>query len=289
VGGQSGTGVLASAEVFDPAAGAWAPAAAMGTARHGHAAVTLPDGRILVTGGSGVRPGQEDGALASAELFHPDTGTWTAATPMGDARTGHRAVVLGDGRVLVIGGAVPTGNGREEALAHCELYDPGQDQWTPTGTLSQARKGHQATVLPTGRVLVTGGDPVVAADGTVDPHSLATAELFDPATRQWSAAAAMPGGRARHRHLLLRSELVLVLGGTGAPEATAGFRSVLAYDHTDGSWSTVDGLGTGRSGFGVVELADDRVLVAGGVASAGAAAEDPEAGTPARPSEVLIP
>ncbi|WP_372660219.1 DUF6603 domain-containing protein [Amycolatopsis kentuckyensis] len=289
LGGHSGTEVLASAEVFDPAAGAWAFAPAMSTARHGHAATALRDGRILVTGGSGVRPGQEDGALASAELFHPATGTWTAAAPMGDARTGHQAVVLDDGRVLVVGGAVPTGNGREEALAHCELYDPDDDEWTPAGSLSQARKGHQATVLPTGRVLVTGGDPVVAADGTADPHSLATAELFDLGTRKWSAAAAMPGGRARHRSLLLRSELVLVLGGTGAPEATAGYRSVLAYDHLDDSWSTVDGLVTGRSGFGVVELADDRVLVAGGVASAGAAAESPDAGIPARRSEVLIP
>ncbi|WP_460438644.1 Kelch repeat-containing protein, partial [Amycolatopsis stemonae] len=142
---------------------------------------------------------------------------------------------------------------------------------------------------PTGPVLVTGGDPVVAPDGTLDPHGLATAERYDPGKQEWSPAADLPGGRARHRSLLLRSELVLVLGGTGAPEATAGYRSVLAYDHTGDSWSTVDGLGTGRSGFGVVELADDRVLVAGGIAGAGAAADNPEAGTPARRSEVLIP
>ncbi|WP_328455455.1 DUF6603 domain-containing protein [Amycolatopsis sp. NBC_00438] len=286
----AGGGAHASAEVFDPAAGVWTLTSAMSTARHGHTATALPDGRILVTGGSGVRPGQEDGALASAELFHPATGTWTAATPMGDARSGHQAVVLDDGRVLVIGGAAPTGNGREEALAYCELYNPDKNEWTATGTLAQARKGHQATVLPTGWVLVTGGDPVVAADGTVDPHSLATAELFDPALQKWSAAADLPGGgRTRHRSLLLRSELVLVLGGTGAPEATAGYRSVLAYDPADGSWSTVDGLGTGRSGFAVAELADDRVLVAGGTAIKGAAAENPEAGTPAQRSEVLIP
>lgn len=272
---------------FLPAAGAWAAAAAMSTARHGHAATVLRDGRVLVTGGRGVRPGQEDGALASAELFHPATATWTAATPRGDARAGHQAVVLDDGRVLVVGGAVPTGNSREEAVAYFELYDPDKDEWTPTGTLSQARKGRQATVLPTGHVLVTGGDPVAAADGTLDPRSLATAELFDPAPRTWSAAADLPGdGRARHRNLLPRSELVLVLGGTGAPEATAGYRSVLAYDRTGGSWSTVDGLTTGRSGFGVAELADDRVLVAGGTAIA---AENPEAGTPALRSEVLIP
>ncbi|MEU6198300.1 DUF6603 domain-containing protein [Streptomyces sp. NPDC047061] len=280
-GGRSATNALASAEVLDPAEGAWTPVPDMSTARHGHTTTLLRDGRVLVAGGCGVRPGQEDGALASAELYDPLTRTWTAAPPMTDARTGHRAVPLADGRVLVVGGALPTGNGRANTLAYCELYHP-VTGWSPTGSLAEARTGHQATLLPDGKVLVTGGDPVVAADGTLDPHSLASAELYNPVTGLWTAVAAMPGGgRSRHRCLLLRSGAVLLTGGTGAPELTAGYRSALVYDPGDDVWTTVAGLGLGRFGHAMTELTDDRVLVAAGAAGP---TTDP-AGT----GEVLIP
>ena len=147
-GRAAGGAVLGGAELFDPAAGTWAPVPApMGTARYGHSATRLADGRLLVAGGSGARTGQEDGALASAELFDPAGRTWTAAAPMADARTGHQAVLLRDGRVLVTGGALPTGGGRLSALAYCELYDPATGAWTPTGSLAQARASHQATLL----------------------------------------------------------------------------------------------------------------------------------------------
>ncbi|UOZ03055.1 DUF6603 domain-containing protein [Amycolatopsis sp. WQ 127309] len=273
-GGRGADAVLASAAVFDPAAGAWTPAADLGTARYGHSATRLPDGRVLVAGGSGVRAGQEDGALASAELYDPATRTWTATPPMTEARTGHQAVPLPGGRVLVVGGATPAGNGRADALTRCELYDPVLG-WSPTGSLAEARHGHQATLLPDGTVLVTGGDAVIGDDGTFDPHSLATAERYHPATGRWTAAAAMPGGgRSGHRSLVLRSGVVLVTGGTGAPELTAGFRATLAYRPGDDSWVTFAGLGHGRAGHAVTELADDRVLVAAGTTD---------------PAEVLIP
>ena len=278
-GGQGGGSTpLASAEVLDPGAGRWTPTPTMIFARHGHAATRLNNGRVLVTGGSGARAGQEDGALASAELYDPITGRWAATGAMTDARTGHQAVLLADGRVLVAGGALLTGGGRADPLAFCELYDPATGEWTPTGRLREARAGHQATLLPDHRVLVTGGDPVVAAEGTLDPHSLASAELYDPETGTWSAGPPMPGGgRSGHRALALRSGAVLVSGGTGAPERTAGYRSVITYDA--GTWTTFDGLRLGRTTHAAIELADGRVLVAAGLA-------DTEA---TRTGEVLIP
>lgn len=272
-GGQDAKSTpLAAAEVFDVAARRWTPTPTMGTARHGHSAIRLTDRRVLVSGGMGARLDQEDGALTSAELYDPVTGEWTETGPMTDARTGHQAVLLADHRVLVVGGALPTGGGRMNAMTYCEIYDPTTREWTPTGSLRVARVGHQAVVLPTsetlpaGGVLVTGGDPVVAADGTLDPHSLASAELYDPVTETWSAAAAMPGGgRSGHRALVLRSGVVLVTGGTGAPERTAGYRSVLVYTPNPGTWTALGGLLVGRSAHAVTELTDDRVLVAAGV------------------------
>jgi len=287
-GGRGADGTaLDSVELYDPATNAWsALLGTLGAARFGHTATVITGGRVLVAGGTGA----SGGALATAELFDPGTRTWSAAPPMLDARSGHRAVPLDAKRVLVVGGALPTGEGDDAAaLAYCEVYDVDGGTWSATGTLATPRKGHQATPLGKGRVLVTGGDAVTAPDGTYDPHSLATAELFDPAAGTWSPAAPMPGGRSGHRGLLTRSGIVLVLGGTGGPEHTAGFRYVAAYDPVGDRWTTRAGMRTGRSAFAIAELADTRVLVAGGTAAAGAAAAGPDFSDPATGAEALIP
>src|SRR4029453_13200361 len=114
---------LTSAEVYNPAKGTWSPTGAMHHARWGHSAVLLGDGGVLVAGGSAVRSGQSLGALRTAERYDPKTGTWTEVAPMTDARTGHPAVVLDKGLVLVAGGGVPVSRTDEAALAFCELYD----------------------------------------------------------------------------------------------------------------------------------------------------------------------
>ncbi|QDQ09590.1 kelch repeat-containing protein [Streptomyces spectabilis] len=304
VGGRGGDGgVLGSAEVYDQAAGAWsAVPGPTDSARFGHSATLLPGGSVLIAGGCGGRGGHGTGALSSAELFDPVTSARTPAAPLHDARCGHQAVLLRDGRVLVVGGALPTGGdglasahkgGEAHAMAYCELYDPATGAWAPTGSLTTARKGHQATLLPDGRVLVCGGDAVTAADGTFSPGSLQSAELYDPGTGRWTQAAAMPGGRARHRGLLTRFGSVLVLGGAAGPGFTAGFRSVIAYDAAGDRWTAGSGLLLGRSAAAVAELADGRVLVAGGVAAAGAATAGPDIGVDAlqltATAEALLP
>ncbi|GAA2430339.1 hypothetical protein GCM10010191_49870 [Actinomadura vinacea] len=278
---------LASAEVFEPVAGAWkTPQGALKTARAGHSA-TAVGGRLLVAGGTGAR----GAALASAELLDPGTLTWTETAPMACARTGHQAVLIKvdeTDKVLVIGGALPTGESeRERALAFCEIYDPATKTWTPTGSLRTPRKGHQATVLGDGRVLVTGGDAVPAMPYRVD--SLSTAELYDPHTGTWTPAADLPGGgRSGHRSVRTPTG-VLVIGGTGRPRATAGYRDVVVFDPGSGTWTTTGALGTGRWAFPAVDLADGRVLAVGGLAQAGAAAPGPVPAELAATAEIYLP
>lgn len=57
--------------------------------------------------------------LSEAELYDPVTGRWSATTDMGDARSGHSATLLADGRVLVAGGTA------SDLQASAEIYDPG--------------------------------------------------------------------------------------------------------------------------------------------------------------------
>jgi len=269
---------LAAAEVFDPETGAWTVTGAMHLPRFGHSSVLLGDGTVLVAGGTAIRSGQSVTALRSAERYDPESGAWTEVAPMTDARTGHPAVVLDNGRVLVVGGSVPVGRTDEAALAFCELYDPEADAWTATGSLLSPRSRHQAVLASATSVLVTGGSaPGPSGDGRFDPASRSTVELYRQSSGTWTEAAPMPAGRSRHRAVSLGSGKVLVAGGIDSVRNAVGFASALVYDEGADGWTPAGGLATGRWAFAAAALADGQVLVTGGITRSGLAAASPEA------------
>ena len=79
---------------------------------------------------------------------HPQPGTFAAAGPMSQNRTGHTATPLPDGRVLVAGG-YPFGQ-LNIPLSSAEIFDPSQRTFSPTGSMNAPRHGNYAALLPSG-------------------------------------------------------------------------------------------------------------------------------------------
>ena len=192
---------LASAEVFDPATNSFSSAGigAMGTPRRGAVAAPLPDGRVLVAGGSYYDGG--DHYLASAEVFDPATNAFTAVGEMGIARVRAAAAPLPDGRVLVAGG-----NDGPTRLSSAEVFNPATNTFTAVNDMGTDRARAAAAPLPDGRVLLAGG---------TNGAPLSSAEVFDPATNSFSSAGIGAMGTARQAPTAARlpDGRVLVSGG----------------------------------------------------------------------------
>ncbi|MGH2811035.1 MAG: Kelch repeat-containing protein, partial [Actinomycetota bacterium] len=192
-----------TAELFDPGAdggtGQWSVAAPPSVVRTSGSSVTLlADGRVMVAGGT-VAPGTVKDAqsnlfgaflapTASVEIFDPQDGTWAAVSSLDScqpafscrARSGHTAIALADGRVLVFGGLPGA------ASNSAQVYSPGppgdSGSWAPAGSLNIPRAWdsgiHPAVLLRSAEVLVAGG---------LDSGSLprASAEIFNPVSGTW--------------------------------------------------------------------------------------------------------
>jgi hypothetical protein len=168
-------GESATAELFDPGSGTFSPTGDEEFARIHHTATLLNDGTVLMAGGGEPTSNPNHGSSATAELFNPTSGHFTPTTVnMATSRANHKAILLNDGTVLVVGGvtvyACLPRNTCTTYLAAAELFLPANGSFTPTGDMTTPRAYHTATILKNGTVLVTGGDKGSGA--------LATAELY---------------------------------------------------------------------------------------------------------------
>ncbi|HEX7490447.1 MAG TPA: kelch repeat-containing protein [Candidatus Limnocylindrales bacterium] len=201
--------------------------------------VVLQDGRLLLIGGVTPvpdHPGGPPSFLATASIYDPATGTTSPTGSMHSPRSGSHALLLKDGRVLVIGGL---------GLSSAEIYDPVSGTFTPTGSMASSHVMLSMVLLQDGRVLLIDFDT----------------EIYDPATGTFNPTGPMTVVRNQVQPALLPNGRVLVVGG--AYEAVGNTYAEL-YDPTTGKFSKTGPPLIPLDFATVTTLANGNVLIAGG-------------------------
>ena len=178
-------------------------------------------------------------------------GSLRVISPMLEPRSGHAAVLLGDGKVLIVGGM----RRNQDFYRSAELYDPATQRFSATGSLATARVGMAAVRLPSGKVLVAGG--WTGHDATDD------AELYDPATGIFADAGRMTTKRGRPEATLLFTGDVLITGGADH-DSPGGVAFAELYHPASGKFESIAPMHDGRLSHTATLLPDGRVLIAGG-------------------------
>ncbi len=225
----------------------------MATPRVLGTATLLDNGQVLMVGGY-----NSSGYLASAELYNPATGIFTATGSLNTPRSAHTATLLNNGMVLIAGGENASG-----ALASAEIYNPSTGTFSYTTTsLNTARYYHTTTLLASGQVLIAGGDGASGA--------LASAELYDPTTETFTFTVSLNTARAWHTATLLNNGQVLMAGGENSGGLVDSAELYDPNDPNSGVFIVTGALNTARELHTATLLIDGQVLLAGGLGSGGA-------------------
>jgi hypothetical protein len=192
--------------------------------------------------------------------------------PAGDlqnAREFHTATLLANGKVLVAGSGNQDGyclNG----VPSTELYDSVTNTFASTGAMTIGRYAQTATLLPNGKVLMTGGFSSESdCPGAGITPALTTAELYDPVNGSFTATGSMAEDRGGHTATLLPNGKVLIagggkIGGSRPPFFGDGSVTSEVYDPATGAFTSTGNMGTGRVGQTATLLSNGKVLIAGG-------------------------
>lgn len=269
IGLPSGTGVTDTALLFDPATGKLTPTGSMVEPRVGHRALRLPDGRVLLAGGGTDQVATDCNAqypdctvavsLASAEVYDPATGAFSAVGSMASVRVAFTLVDLADGSPFAVAGF---DTGTVESLDSAERFDLDALEWKPAASMTTGKRGYQSGArLGSGNVLVGGGKL-----SNVGPTT--TSEVYDPAADAWTKVQNLDEPRTGAAAISLASGHVLFLGGFDQGKGASLDKADL-FDEATGTWTALPPLTEGRSLPSAVLLSDNRILICGGSKSFG--------------------
>lgn len=214
---------LSAVERFDPKSGRFELLSPLIVPRAQHVAVRLGDGSVVVLGGRTRAAGSgapvvsvslavSPVVLDAVEQWLPATLTWHLLPPLTEGRQRSAAVVVG-GALVVIGGQTATSS--TNLVEGWTPWTPPTTSWRSWPSLSMGLAAHSATALPSGDVVVIGGEPSISVD---TPRI----QRWRHELGQWCVAGELRSSRKGHTATLVSGGRVLVVGGTsgGLPEAS---------------------------------------------------------------------
>lgn len=232
--------------LLDPATMTWSSAGSFrSTSDLASNAVLLPDGKVFVI----------DGASPKVKLVDPVAGTSLPLTPLPDGRGNAAAVLLKNGRVLVVGGSNLAGESAEQPAV---LYHPTLDRWSPTPIplVASSIRRARATLLQDGSVLV-----MAQLDGGAGDLTQSTFVYF-PGEDRWQRVGEMKQRRDNHTVTLLPDGRVLAAGGGSTAEPLLSTAEI--YDPKTRSWKVVAPMAYPRGSHTATLLPCGGVLVVDG-------------------------
>ena len=233
--------ILNQVFVFDPETNTWHQAAPLDQHSLFQWFHSLPQGRIIAIG---VGVGESsDTQRASIWMYDLPSDTWSAISSVEPYYIPTNAILLLDGRLLVLGqlaeraragysmdsegnltylelidGRYLYGERIAEVFSDSKVYDPATDTWASINGMEGVRSSSTLTLLPDGRVLLAGGTGQTASGNGV----YSTTEVFDPETNSWSVGPSLSERRYYHSATLLPDGNVIFAGGIGVWVTTTG-------------------------------------------------------------------
>ena len=259
-GVPDGGNVIPNAEIYDPGSETFTqlptnPGTELTTPRFGAVAAPLPDGEVLIAGGS-----NGSSFLQSAELFNPVTETFTALPATGNTqlavgRESAVAAALPNGDVLIAGGTGNTG-----CVPTTEIFDPGSgtfSQLSASGNLHTCVVGATAAPVPNGDVLIAGDS--------------ANAQLFNPSADTFSQLSTGSAVSADATSTSLQDGQVLIAGGGGSESTPS--RAAYVFNPSTDTFTALPTSGNtqmtiARDAPFSAPLPNGEILIAAGFSSA---------------------
>lgn len=219
-------------------------------------AITIPNGEILVCGGSAPYYGRIVIGVPFCEIYSSVNRKWRKVFNMNIRRHGLTLTLLSDNKSILAIGSEDDIDGYT-----AEIYNIDMDKWFFVPNIMNVhRTHHTATLLRNGEVLIIGGIPAHNIPVT------SSTQLYNPSSNTFVTTGSLNIARYGHTAILLDDGLsVLVIGGHDSYQSLLPIRPEI---YKEGSWSyTVGDMITMRIGCAAVLLLDGNVLIAGGVDS----------------------